>query len=262
MGYVPPGFLSLPSLASKPRTVGLTQVIDRGLTLRETVAEVESRADRIDIWKFGWGTAYVEPRLADKVALLKEHGITPCLGGTLLEVAFAQGAVDDCLAWAQRVGFAAVEVSRGSVEMTREQKRGLIKRACGGFMVLAESGFKRPDLVLTPDQWFDEVSDDLAAGAAYAVAEGRESGTVGVYDVTGRPLVDVVDAVVAAAGVERAIFEAPSRSQQAWFINRHGPLVNLGNIGVSDVLSLTTLRLGLRSDTLPMSVGELTARTV
>jgi len=123
--------------------------------------------------------------------------------------------------------------------------------------VLAESGFKRADQVLAPEQWFDEVSDDLRSGAAYAVAEGRESGAVGIYDESGSPILDVVDAVIAAAGLDRAIFEAPTRSQQAWFINRHGPLVNLGNIATADSLSLATLRLGLRSDTLSVSVGEL-----
>ena len=34
-----------------------------------------------------------------------------------------------------------------------------------------------------------------------------------------------------------------------WFVRRFGPDVNLGNIAPDDVLSLETLRLGLRSDT-------------
>ena len=60
---------------------------------------------------------------------------------------------------------------------------------------------------------------------------------------------DVVEAVVAAVGVERVVFEAPRASQQAWFIRRFGPQVNLGNVALADVLSVETLRLGLRSDT-------------
>jgi phosphosulfolactate synthase len=42
-------------------------------------------------------------------------------------------------------------------------------------------------------------------------------------------------------------------AQQVWFLKRFGREVNLGNIAADDVLSLETLRLGLRSDT----VGEL-----
>ena len=60
---------------------------------------------------------------------------------------------------------------------------------------------------------------------------------------------DVVEAVVTAVGVERVIFEAPRAAQQAWFVRRFGPDVNLGNVPVTDVLSTETLRLGLRSDT-------------
>jgi phosphosulfolactate synthase len=258
MGDVAAEFLSLSQLPSKPRTVGLTHVIDPGLTLRAMVAEVEDRGEWIDIWKFGWGTAYLEPRLVQKVAVLNEHGITPCLGGTLLEVAFARGVVRECLDWAADSGFVAVEVSRGSVPMSRDDKRGLIENAASRFTVLAETGFKRADQVLSPSEWFDEVTDDLASGATLAVAEGRESGTIGLYDSQGKPLVDVVDAVVAAAGLERAIFEAPVKAQQSWFINRYGPLVNLGNVAAPDVIGATTLRLGLRADTLALSAGELT----
>jgi phosphosulfolactate synthase len=45
------------------------------------------------------------------------------------------------------------------------------------------------------------------------------------------------------------VFEAPRAAQQAWFIRRFGPSVNLGNVALTDVLSVETLRLGLRSDT-------------
>jgi phosphosulfolactate synthase len=34
-----------------------------------------------------------------------------------------------------------------------------------------------------------------------------------------------------------------------WFVHRLGANVNLGNIAPDDVLSLETIRLGLRSDT-------------
>ena len=45
------------------------------------------------------------------------------------------------------------------------------------------------------------------------------------------------------------MFEAPRTAQQAWFVRRFGPEVNLGNVALADVLSVETLRLGLRSDT-------------
>jgi phosphosulfolactate synthase len=46
------------------------------------------------------------------------------------------------------------------------------------------------------------------------------------------------------------IFQAPRKQQQVFFLRRFGTNCNLGNIAPADVLSLETLRLGLRSDTL------------
>ena len=45
------------------------------------------------------------------------------------------------------------------------------------------------------------------------------------------------------------VFEAPRENQQAWFIRRFGPDVNLANVHPADALGLETLRLSLRADT-------------
>jgi phosphosulfolactate synthase len=55
---------------------------------------------------------------------------------------------------------------------------------------------------------------------------------------------------VHAVDVDRLVFEAPQKAQQAWFIRAFGPNVNLGNIPPDEVIALETLRLGLRADTL------------
>ena len=49
--------------------------------------------------------------------------------------------------------------------------------------------------------------------------------------------------------LENILFEAPRMDQQVWFIRRFGVDVNLGNIIPEEVLSLETMRVGLRSDT-------------
>jgi phosphosulfolactate synthase len=45
------------------------------------------------------------------------------------------------------------------------------------------------------------------------------------------------------------LWEAPNKSQQAYFIKLLGANVNLGNIASHEVIALETLRLGLRGDT-------------
>jgi phosphosulfolactate synthase len=253
---VAPAFLNLPARAPKPRTSGLTHVLDKGLTPAGAEALLESVGPDVDVWKLGWGTAYIDRGLDRKLALLREHHVTACLGGTLLEVAWSQGVAASCLAWAAQAGFAAVEVSRGVAAMPLDAKRDLIKMASDSFLVLAETGAKDPRVVLPAQSWREEISEDLAAGATWVIAEGRESGTVGVYDAAGAVRCDIVEAAVEAAGLELVLFEAPRKDQQAWFVNRFGPEVNLANIAPDDVLPLTTLRLGLRADTADLSLGR------
>jgi phosphosulfolactate synthase len=245
-----PGFLDLPERPAKPRRTGLTHVLDPGAGAAATADLLDSAAAHIDIWKVGWGTAYVDRALPAKLALLAEHAVATCLGGTLLEIAWAQGRAPACLDWAGAAGFSHVEVSRGTVEMTLRDKRELIRDAVRrGFTVLAETGSKAPGEQHAARHWPAECRADLEAGAALVVTEGRQSGTVGTFDAAGRVRPEVVEAVVAAVGAPRVLFEAPRADQQAWFIRRFGPAVNLGNVALADVLSVETLRLGLRSDT-------------
>nr|WP_240939692.1 phosphosulfolactate synthase [Planosporangium flavigriseum] len=246
----------MPPRAGKPRNAGLTHVLDKGLTPQATAALLDGVGEHVDVWKFGWGTAYIDRGLDRKIGYLHEHDVACCLGGTLLELAWSQGKTDECLAWAERVGFDAVEVSRGVAPMPLDDKRELIKKAAENFTVLAETGVKDARVVLSARQWHDEIAEDIEAGATWVITEGRESGTVGVYDGSGCPRPDIIDAAVDAAGLDRVLFESPRKDQQAWLINRFGHEVNLANIAPDEVLPLTTLRLGLRADTAELVLGR------
>jgi phosphosulfolactate synthase len=230
-------------------------VLDKGLPPPQTQALLEAAGEFVDIWKFGWGTAYLDRGLARKLSLLAEHGVHACLGGTLLEIAWSQGRIEECLRWAEHAGVPLVEVSRGVMPMPLADKAQLIARAARSFTVLAEVGAKDPNQQLAVGDWKDEVSQDFAAGAWLVVTEGRESGTVGTYDASGAVIEAVIDAVVGVAGHERILFEAPRRDQQAWCINRFGPDVNIGNVALDDIVNLETLRLGLRADTAVIASG-------
>lgn len=244
--------LDLPNRPGKPRRAGLTHVLDKGTPAAHAADALSSCAPYVDVWKFGWGTAYVDRDLAAKLRLLADHDILACLGGTLLEVAWAQGRAEDLLAWAFAAGLPAVEVSRGATAMSVAEKHELISRAAERFTVVSEVGRKTGSGLL-PGDWAAEAAGDVRAGATWVIAEGRESGTVGIYDNAGRVRDDIVDAVVAALGVDKVVFEAPAKDQQAWFVRHFGANVNLANVAVADVLGLETLRLGLRADTIGLS---------
>jgi phosphosulfolactate synthase len=229
--------------------VGLTHVLDKGLTVDAARSALAAAGAYMDVWKFGWGTAYLDVGLPEKLELLRAHGIRSCLGGTLLEISWAQGMAEQCLDWAVAVGFESVEVSRGVAPMSPDDKHDLLRLAAERFVVLSEVGSKDPGVLLTAEQWTDEVVGDLAAGARWVITEGRESGTVGIYRGDGSIREEIVTAAVRGGGVDKILFEAPRKDQQAWLIRTFGHDVNLANIPVEEVVALETLRLGLRADT-------------
>ena len=244
-----PDFLALPARAAKPRATGITHVLDRGLPLAQSADLLAANGPYVDVWKLGWGISYLDPNLAAKLELLADHRVLASPGGTLLEIAWAQGRAAEFLDWARACGFPCVEVSTGTVAMDDSTKRDLIEQAAQHFIVLAEVGPKDPGVRLTPGQWAQAVAHDLEAGATWVLAEGRASGTVGIYEASGSVREDVVAAMVSVTDPGSIVFEAPRDSQQAWFVRRFGPDVNLANVHPADALGLETLRLSLRADT-------------
>jgi phosphosulfolactate synthase len=246
---VGPGFLDLPSRTVKPRGTGITHALDRGLPLGYCADLLDSGGAYVDVWKFGWGISYLDPQLAAKLDLLARHRVLASPGGTLLEIAWAQGRTSEFLDCAADAGFPCVEVSAGTVPMPDAAKRDLIAEAAERFIVLAEVGSKHAAVQLMPEQWASAAAGDLEAGATWILAEGRASGTVGIYESSGAVREDVVEALAAAAGPDCVVFEAPREGQQAWFVRRFGPDVNLANVPPDGALGLETFRLSLRADT-------------
>jgi phosphosulfolactate synthase len=224
-------------------------VIDAGLPLPDVRAILGAAAPYIDVWKFGWGSAYLDTALDAKLRLLRRHDVTACPGGTLLEVAALQGRAEACLEWAADCGFTQVEVSDGLGLLGEDAKAALIRRATATFTVVSEVGMKDPTSVLTPATWVELARADLEAGASAVLTEGRESGLVGLYTADGSVRGEVVDALLDGVGSEHLIFEAPHRHQQAWLIRRIGPDVNVANVAPREAVGLEALRLGLRADT-------------
>ena len=251
-----PTFLELPARAVKPRSRGITHVLDSGLTPEATRAFLGQTGHLVDIVKVGWGIGYVDPALTTRVAICTDHGCPVSLGGTLLEVAAVQGRVGELRDWALSVGMTHIEVSNGLRALSAERKHALVRELAADFVVLAETGAKEGNYPPTPAEWGEEMARDLDAGASWVIAEGRESGTVGLYHSDQGIREDLVTAILAWIPADKVIFEAPGKSQQAWFVRQLGADVNIGNVAPASVLALETLRLGLRADT--VSVGALT----
>jgi phosphosulfolactate synthase len=251
-GVATPGadFLSLPRRPTRPRQLGLTHVIDKGLTLGQVEGLFDVAGDYIDIVKLGWGTSYVTRNLREKLALYEDLGVPVVLGGTLWEIAFAQQKLDAWRRWVVSLGLRHVEISDGTIALPHEVKLEHISRLSQDFTVLSEVGSKDIETVIAPYRWVEMIEAELRAGSWKVITEARETGTAGIFRGDGEVRMGLIDEIVHAIDPGRLLFEAPQKPQQVWFIRKFGPNVNLGNIPPDEVIALETLRLGLRADTL------------
>jgi len=243
-------FLTLPERSPKPRQKGLTHVLDKGLGPAQTDDLIAVAAPYIDIVKLGWGTSYITAHLKEKIDRYQARGIPVCFGGTLLEVVIRQGVVDEYVRSLRELGITHIEVSDGTITMAEDDKLDLLRRLARDFTVLSEVGSKDDAVVIPPYRWVELIKRELDAGAWKVITEGRETGTVGVYQSSGQVKEGLIDEIIKAIDADLLLFEAPAKKQQAWFIQKFGSDVNLGNIPPEDVISCETLRLGIRGDTL------------
>ncbi len=244
------GFLGVPARPGKPRQSGLTHVMDKGLNLRDIEGMFDTAGEYVDIVKFGWGTSYVTNNLEKKIALYRHYETPIVCGGTLFEAVYARDRIEEFKAWLVENRFSHVEISDGTIDIPRERKLELIADFARDFTVLSEVGSKDDEVVFAPYQWVEWIKEELEAGSWKVITEGREGGTAGIYRPTGEMRTGLVDEIAHEIDVTNLIFEAPTKSSQAWFVKQFGPNVNVGNIPPDEVIPLETLRLGLRGDTL------------
>jgi len=240
--------LNLPERSAKPRSHGVTHVIDRGLSIAEIEGMIEVAGEYVDIVKLGWGTALATGNLQAKLDAYRSYGV---LGGTLTELAISRGRFDELIAWVHDLGLEHFEISDGTIDLEHERKLELIAALAEEFTVLSEVGSKDDTGAITPPYvWVEQMRAELAAGAWKVIAEGREAGTAGIFRPSGEVREGLIGEIVHEIAPDQIMFDAPRKDQQVWFVRRFGPEVNLSNVPVGEVLALETLRLGLRSDTL------------
>ncbi|MEW6399220.1 MAG: phosphosulfolactate synthase [Bacillota bacterium] len=238
----------------KPRHVGLTMVLDKGLGFGETRDLLDMAAPYLDVYKLTFGTPAFYPgeRLREKIALIRAYDVDVCPGGTLLEIAVLQGVAEGFLERTADLGFSCVEISDGTISMARSLRSWCVRKALSlGFKVITEVGKKDPAQRMAPESMKEVALRDLAEGAWKVIVEARESGKgVGIYDSSGSVRPGELEALVEGMNEEDLIWEAPLKDQQVALIRRFGPNVNLGNVPPQDVIALEALRAGMRADTL------------
>ena len=241
--------LTLPARTAKPRKAGLTCLTDTGLTIAQTKSMLEDYAEYIDVAKFGIGTAHVTPRLIEKIGLYQDHDVTVYFGGTLFEKYYSQNKLDLYVEILKSHNIKHVEISAGTLDISIDDQISLVKNFKGDFKCFCEVGTKDTQAVLPPSKWISDMTELLNAGASYVIAEGRDSGTAGIFRPSGELRMGLVTDLAGNIGMQNVIFEAPTHESQMIMINQFGANVNLGNIKPADVLVLETQRQALRYET-------------
>ncbi|MCP9888748.1 phosphosulfolactate synthase [Cyanobium sp. ATX 6A2] len=243
--------IDLPQRAGKPRLKGLTSLLDPGVPDGHFRDVIESHGPCIDHVKFGWGSSLITKDLPRKFEILEANQVYGFFGGTLFEKAVASLRVDAFRQWCRAFGCRLVEISTDSIQLEPHDRARYISSFAHEFSVLSEVGSKRPAAGGDPPaEWIRQIRADLDAGASYVILESRESGTSGLYHPNGELRRNLLDAIIDSdLPIDRLIFEAPAKDQQALLIHALGPSVNLANIRFTDSLALESLRLGLRADT-------------
>ena len=239
----------IPERTSKPRQKGLTMVMDKGLSLRQVEDFIEMGGAYTDIVKLGWATSYVTPNLKEKLAIYKSAGIPVYFGGTLFEAFYIRGQFDEYRRVLDQYGMEYAEVSDGSVEMESDVKCEFIHTLAQQVTVLSEVGSKDEAKIIPPYKWIKLMRMELEAGAWKVIGEAREGGNVGLFRSSGEVRQGLVEEILTEIPEEKILWEAPQKSQQVWFVKLVGANVNMGNIAPNEVISLETIRLGLRGDT-------------
>lgn len=240
----------IPQREEKPRHKGVTMVMDKGLSLRQAEDLVAASGNFVDIVKLGFGTSIFAPQLSEKIAVYKAAGIKVYFGGTLFEAFVARNQFDEYRNYLNKYGIEYAEVSDGVLPMEETVKCKYIKELSKDFTVLSEVGFKTGERSLTSDEWVQKIRAEHEAGAWKVITEGRESGTIGIFNKDGSANVELIESIHASLDPAIILWEAPLKNQQVWFIKHFGHDVNLGNIATDEVIPLETLRAGLRGDTL------------
>lgn len=246
----------IPERKQKPRSSGITMVMDKGLSIEEAKNFLSIAQPYVDILKLGFGTAVVTPNLRQKIELYQSYNIPVYFGGTLFEAFLIRNQFQDYISVCKDYNITYMEVSDGSITIPHAEKCGYIEKLTKYGTVLSEVGSKDAEHIIPPYKWIELMKAELDAGSSYVIAEAREAGNVGIYRGSGEVREGLVQEILTQIPEERIIWEAPQKAQQLYFIELIGCNANLGNIAPSEMIALEAMRIGLRGDTFNLFINK------
>lgn len=239
---------------AKPRSKGLTMMMDWGIPINAQTDLLGLIAPYVDLAKLVVGTArlYEETYLRRKLECYREHQVIPFIGGQFLEYVFQTQGMDGVRPFCQeahRLGIGAIEVSTNVVPIPEKMRRQIVATAIEcGLEVHGEVGSKSETsgaaaLIAQANDYFD-------AGARVVLVEGAE------LLREGEPDRQLIDGLKNGLDIERVIFELSGTwipgtlstdvyALKVFLVKTFGPDANLANILPDAIWETEALRAGL-----------------
>jgi phosphosulfolactate synthase len=244
--------IEIPNRPAKPRTKGMTMMVDWGLPPGAQRDMLGFASEFIDLAKVAIAISGLisEDALVQKISAYHEAGVEPFPGGMFVELAYKQGKVPQYYEECRRVGYHLIEVSDNVVHFSRQVRERLIRQAVEeyGFRVLGEVGSKHVET--DPQTLITDIKDSLVAGAWKVLVEAAEFVSEDGLDTS------LVETLLGEVNPADLMFELPGKwianvhghqiyRMMIWLVEHVGPDVNIGNVVSEDIVPLETLRTGV-----------------
>jgi phosphosulfolactate synthase len=186
-----------------------------------------------------------------KIRAARKYGVPTVTGGGPFEIAADRGELRAFLDLCADYDVDRIEAGSGFTEMSVPPGQVVAMAQEVGLEVQFELGKKHegPFTEETFGAFVDEGRRWLDAGAKQLVLEARESAQgVGLFDDEGRFNTALAIRFEEAFGMDRVVFEAPTKASQFALLDELGPLVRLSNVRLEELLRVEIYRRGIHSD--------------
>ena len=239
--------------AQRPRTMGMTCVIDGMDSGFLSIAQVEALADfaapYIDFVKLGWLIPRFTSRktLLSKIEQYHKLGIRVFTGGGAMQAALIQGKAAEFIEASKRYGVDAMEVGTTIAHISPRAAVDALRRIKdAGLLAFLEIGRKGVAADPTVDDVRRHLDRLMSAGGDFLIVESER---IDSMDRAGT--VDAFLEGCAELGLERLIFELPYglhlpalQPFATRLFASLGPDANVANVEFAHVMGIATIRTG------------------
>jgi phosphosulfolactate synthase len=236
-----------------PQLPARTHPFDPGYDPRTVVSHLEQSAHLMASLKISMACWLIAEESASraKIDAARRQRVPVVTGGGPFEIAVCMGRLDEYLELCAGMGVDRVEAGQGFTDMPLPAAE-VVRRACRfGLGVQFELGKKHGGTFAADavGALLEQGREWLGAGADHLVIEARESAAgVGLFDDQGGLDRAAADRFVKAFGLEVVVFEAPNKTSQFAFLRHLGPMVQVSNVRLEELLRVEIYRRGLHSD--------------